>query len=114
LLSNFQEISSSFEPPEGKKKEEAKNDFLPLFFDTQEVVLGDSNFGGENGHQIQKFHLGWKVDIQNFPTIPLFPHLDTWKFLKIFSKGALRIQNQGATHQAIFTEMHLQLSKMQF
>jgi len=33
------------------------------FLDTQEVVLEDCNFGGANGHQIEKFHLGWKVDI---------------------------------------------------
>jgi len=84
------------------------------FFDTQEAVLGDCNFGGENGHQIHKFHLGWKVDIQTFPTSPILPHLDTGKCLKIWPKGALRVENQGATHQAIFTEFHLQLSKTQF
>jgi len=74
-------------------------------FDTQEAVLGDCNFGGANGHQIQKFHLGWKVDIQTFPTSPLLPHLDTWKCLKSCSKGARPVQNQCATRWAIFTEI---------
>ena len=61
-------------------------------FDTQEAVLGDCNFGGANDNQIQKFHLGWKVDIQTFPTSPLLPQLDTWNCLKSSSKGARPIR----------------------
>ena len=83
------------------------------FFDTQEAVLGDCNFRGENGDQIQKFHLGWKVDIQSFPTSPLLPHVDVAKFLKSWLKGAPRVENWGATHQANFPDFHLQLSKTQ-
>ena len=56
-----------------RSKNKQKMTFCHLF-DTQEAVLGDFNFGGENGHQIQKFHLGWKLDIQTFPTSPLLPH----------------------------------------
>ena len=52
------------------------------FLDTQEVVLGDCNFGGANDYQIEKFHLGWRVDIQNFPESPLVPHLNAGKCLK--------------------------------
>ena len=46
-------------------------------FDTQKAVLGDFNFGGVHDHQIPKFHLGWKLDSQTFPTSLLLPHLDT-------------------------------------
>jgi len=65
--------------------------------------LGYCNFGGANDHQIQKFHLGWKVDIYTFPTSPLLPHLDTWKYLKSTSKGTQPVQELGATHWAVFT-----------
>ena len=61
------------------------------FLDTHEAVLGDCNFGGANGHQIEKLHLGWRVDIQTFPTSPLVPHLDVGKCLKSGLKGALRV-----------------------
>jgi len=30
-------------------------------------VLGEWTFGGANRDQIKKFHLGWKVDMKNFP-----------------------------------------------
>jgi len=59
-----------------KSKNKQKMTFC-LIFDTQKAVLGDCNFGGANDHQIQKFHLGWKLDIHTFPTSPLLPHLDT-------------------------------------
>lgn len=77
------------------------------FLDTQGAVLGDCNFGGENDHQIEKFHLGWKVDIHKFPTILLLPHLDAGKFLKSGLKGALRVEIRRATHQDIFHILHL-------
>ena len=77
------------------------------FFDTQEAVLGDCNFGGANGHQIQKFHLGWKVDIQKFPKSPLLPHLDAEKCPKSGLKGMLHVENWRATHQDIFSSFHL-------
>ena len=59
-----------------RSKNKQKMTFCHLF-DTQEEILGDRHFGGANGHQIQKFHLGWKLYIQTFPTIPMLPHLDT-------------------------------------
>ena len=83
------------------------------FLDTQEVVLGDCNFGGANGHQIEKLHLGWKVDIPTFPTSLLLPHLDAWKCLKSWLKSALRVENWGATHQGNLPDFHLQLNKTQ-
>ena len=64
-------------------------------FDTQEAVLGDCNFGGANDHQIQKFHLGWKVDRPIFPMSHLAPDLDQWNPLKSCCKGA-RPFEQGA------------------
>ena len=91
-----------------KSKNKQKMTFCHIF-DTQKAVLGDCNFGGANDHQIQKFHLGWKVDIQTFPTSPLFPHLDTWKCLKISSKVARPVQEERATCWAVFTGIHLQL-----
>jgi len=83
------------------------------FLDTQEAVLGDCNFEEANGHQIEKFHLGWKVDIQTFPTCLLLRHLDAGKCLKSWLKGALRVENWGATHQDILPVFHLQLNKTQ-
>ena len=91
-----------------KSKNKQKMTFCHLF-DTQEAVLGDCNFGGANDHQIQKFHLGWKVDIQTFPTSPLLPHLDTWKYLKISSKVARPVQKEGATRWESLPIFHLQL-----
>ena len=105
MLSHCQEISSSFGPPESQKT--SKKMTFCLIFDTQKAVLGDCNFGGANDHQIQKFHLGWKVDIQTFPTSPLLPHLDTWKCLKSALKGARPIRQ-------FAQEFSLQLSKTQF
>jgi len=83
------------------------------FLDTQEAVLGDCIFGGENWHQIEKFHLGWRVDIQTFPTSPLVPHLDARKFPKSGLKGALRVEKWRATHQGNLPVFHLQLRKTQ-
>ena len=83
------------------------------FLDTQEAVLGDCNFGVDNGHQIEKFHLGWKLDINTFPTSLLLPHLDAGKCLKSWLKGALCVENWGATHQGNLPDFHLQLSKTQ-
>ena len=83
------------------------------FLDTQEAVLGDCNFGGANGHQIEKFHLGWRVEIQKFPTSPRFPHLDAGKCLKSGLKGALRVEKWRATRQGNLPVFHLQLRKTQ-
>ncbi|MCY6524785.1 hypothetical protein, partial [Actinobacillus pleuropneumoniae] len=74
---------------------------------TQGAVLGDCNFGAANDHQIEKYHLGWKVDIQTFPTSLLLPHLDAGKCLKSWLKGALRVENWGATHQGNLPDFHL-------
>ena len=83
------------------------------FLDTQEAVLGDCNFGVANGHQIDKFYLGWKVDIQTFPTSPLFPHLDAGKCPKSGLKGALRVEKWRATCWENLPVLHLQLRKTQ-
>jgi len=79
--------------------------------DTQEAVLGECTFGGANGHQIEKFHLGWKVDIQTFPTSPPELNLDAGKCPKSGLKGALRVGFWRATHKDIFQNFHLQLRK---
>ncbi|WP_208081150.1 hypothetical protein, partial [Bacteroides uniformis] len=47
-----------------------------------EVPLGECGFGGSNQLQIHKFHLGWKVDIQGFPTSYPELNLDTRKPFK--------------------------------
>jgi len=60
--------------------------------DTQEAVLGECTFGGANGHQIGKIHLGWEVDIQGFPTSQPELSLDVGKCFKISLKGALRVE----------------------
>jgi len=39
-------------------------------------VLGEWTFGGVNGGQIEKFHLGWKVDRQAVPKTTPIAHLD--------------------------------------
>jgi len=39
-------------------------------------------FGGENGGQIEKFHLGWKVDRKIFPESTPGAHLDIRKASK--------------------------------
>jgi len=57
----------------------------------QEISLGECNFEGANELQIEKFHLGWKVDIQGFPTSYRELNLDARKCLKNRLKGVLRI-----------------------
>ena len=64
--------------------------FCP-FLDTREAVLGEFIFRGANGNQIEKFYLGWKVDIQGFPTSYHELNLDVGKCPKNRLKGALRI-----------------------
>lgn len=86
-----------------KSKNKQKMTFCHIF-DTQKAVLGDCNFGGANDHQIQKFELGWKVDIQIFPKRLLLPHLDTYKCPKSALKGARPVQEWRATHQANYSE----------
>ena len=83
------------------------------FLDTHEAVLGDYNFGGENGHQIAKFYLGWRVDIHSFPKIPLVPHFDSEKCLKSGLKGALCVEKWRATRWENWPVLHLQVRKTQ-
>ena len=71
-----------------------KMTFCPLF-ELQKVTLGEMVFEGAKQLQIQKFHLGWKVDRPSFPMSHLAPDLDQWNPLKSFSKGA-RPKLQGA------------------
>jgi len=55
--------------------------FCPLF-ELQKVTLGEMVLEGSNQLQIQKFHLGWKVDRPSFPMSHLAPDLDQWNPLK--------------------------------
>ena len=80
-----------------KGQKHPKND-LSAPLDTQEAVLGELIFGGENEDQIQKFHLCWKVDRKKFPTIPLGANLDIEKASKISSKLVRRIEKSGSAH----------------
>ena len=68
--------------------------FCPLF-ELQKVTLGELTFEWSNQLQIQKFHLGWKVDRQSFPMIHLALDLDNWTPLKKCCKGARPLE-QGA------------------
>jgi hypothetical protein len=68
--------------------------FCPLF-ELQKVTLGEMVFEGAKQLQMQKFHLGWKVDRPSFPMSHLAPDLDQWNPLKSCSKGA-RPKLQGA------------------
>jgi len=68
-------------------------------FDTFWPVLGDFIFDRENELKIEKFHLGWKVVSNIFPTSYPTPDLDTVKASESHLKvalcirlGALRIQ----------------------
>ena len=96
-----------------KVKKKQKMTFCHIF-DTQKAVLGDCNFGGENDHQIQKFHLGWKVDIQNFPTSPLLPHLDTWKCLKSCSQRCATHSGKARDALGNFQEFSYSSAKRSF
>jgi len=75
--------------------------------DTQVVALGECSFGGVNGHKIGKFHFGWKVDIQGFPTSQLELNFDAGKCPKNRWKGALRVGLRHATHQDFLHILHL-------
>ena len=55
----------------------------------QEVVLGYLIFDRVNELQIAKFHLGWKLDSNIFPTSYHTPNLDIWKASKILLQNAL-------------------------
>jgi len=68
-------------------KEHAKNDLTAPIL-TQEAILGECTFGGANGHQIGKFHLGWKVDRQGFLERQPKLNLDFRNCLKISRKVA--------------------------
>ena len=72
------------------------------FLDTQEEVLGECIFGGENGYEIKKFHLGWKVDIPKFPTSQPELNFDAMKCPKSGLKGVLGVEIWRTTHQGIF------------
>ena len=63
--------------------------------------MGECTFGGENGHQIGKFHLGWKLDIQTFPTSYCDLNLDTGKCPESRWKGARRIGLRRAARYAL-------------
>ena len=71
-----------------------KMTFCPLF-ELQKVTLGEMVFEGAKQLQIQKFHLGCKVDRPSFPMSHLAPDLDQWNPLKSSCKGA-RPFEQGA------------------
>ena len=62
------------------------------FFATQEAVLGESTFGGENELQIRKIKLFQKLDRQGFPTSQLEPNLETRKASKTGPEVELRIK----------------------
>ena len=55
----------------------------------QEVVLGDLIFDRVNELQIEKFHLGWKLDSNIFPTSYHTLNLDTGKASKSLLQNAL-------------------------
>ena len=65
----------------------------------QEVVLGDLIFDMVNELQINKFHLGWKLNSNGFPKSYHTLNLDTGKASKILPQNALcsarRIEPQG-------------------
>ena len=63
-----------------------------------EVVLGYLRFDRVNELQIGKFHLGWKVDFNKFPTSYHELNLDSGKYFKIGLKGARPTWLRGATH----------------
>ena len=71
-----------------------KMTFCPLF-ELQKVTLGELTFEGSNQLQIQKFHLGWKVDTQIFPMSHLALDVDNRNTLKKCCKGARPLE-QGA------------------
>jgi len=54
-------------------------------------VLGKLSFGGENGGQIQKLYLFWKVNRKMFPKRTLEVDLDNGKASKSGCKQELRI-----------------------
>ena len=76
--------------PRGQKT--AKSALSATFFATQEVVLGESTFGGENELQIRKIKLFQKLDRQGFPTSQLTLDLDTKNASKTLLEMALRIK----------------------
>ena len=75
-------------------KNTPKMAFLPLFAPAG-TSLGRLNFGGANDLQIQKFHLGWIVDRQGFPTSYHELNFDFGKCLKITLKVAQCIEKFG-------------------
>ena len=81
------------------------------YFDTQEAVLGDWSFGGENGCQIQKFHLGWKLDRQVFPKSTLGLNFYFRKSLKISTKVVRRIQKLARRTKVFCPIFHLLAQK---
>ena len=104
MLKNGLRILSSFGWPKGSKTP-WKWPFCHFLY-TQEPVLGDWTFGGSNGHQIKKFHLGWKVDRKVLPTSYHEINFDFGKFLQITSKVVLRIEILGAVHRGFWPIFH--------
>ena len=100
---NGQEILTGFEPSK-RSKTLKKLPHCP-YFDTQEAVFAELNFGGENGGQIGKSYLSWKLDRHTFPTSILGANFDTGKAFKSGSKQALRIENQARRIEEIWTSL---------
>ena len=90
MLRNYKEILTSFGPPKGPKT--PKKFPLRHFLATQEAILGDCNFGGENGLQIKKFKLFHNLDSQEFIMSYLVPNLDLGKPSKSSLEKALRTE----------------------
>jgi len=79
--------------------------FCPLF-ELQKVTLGEMVFEGAKQLQIQKFHLGWKVDRPSFPMSYLALDLDQWNPLKRCCKGARTRETGGADMRENFARIH--------
>ena len=87
-----------------------KMTFCPLF-ELQKVTLGEMVFEGEKQLQIQKFHLGWKVDRPSFPMSHLALDLDQWNPLKICCKGARTWEPGARTWELTLPELTFLVKK---
>ena len=87
--------------------------FCPLF-ELQKVTLGEMVFEGAKQLQMQKFHLGWKVDRPSFPMSHLAPDVDQCNPLKSCSKGRGSESTEGAAVRASFARIDLFCQKTLF
>ena len=94
IPSHGQEILTGFKLPK-RSKTPQKWPFCP-FLDTQEEVLGELSFGGENGGQIQSLHFVLEcrqVDLYNKPTWSKFGHWEIsvahWRNFAQFDQNTL-------------------------